>query len=99
MTDRALTRRRFLARTALAGTAGGALLVAARSASAFQVRPMDAETHALYMNRCGGGDASAYHRELLAEAKAKLPSTLSEQEIAAALAELTCPVCGCSLAS
>ena len=99
MTDRVLSRRRFLANTALAGAGGGALLLAAQPASAFQIQPMDAETHALYMNHCGGKDASAYHQELLTEAKAKLPGTLSDREIAAALAELTCPVCGCSLAS
>jgi len=89
-----VSRRRFLATTALAG---GSLLMAG-TAGAFTVQPMDAETHKLYANACGGSEAKAYHQELLLEAKAKLPAGTSEQDIETALAALTCPVCGCKLA-
>ena len=92
-----LTRRRFLSTTALAGAGAGAVLLAGQQAAAFTQKPMDAETHKLYANACGGSDATAYHRQILAEAKAKLPSGISDAEIESAMAALTCPVCGCRL--
>ena len=92
-----LSRRRFLSTTALAGAGAGAVLLAGKPAAAFTEKPMDAETHKLYANACGGPDATAYHQELLAEAKAKLPSGISEAEIETAMAALTCPICGCRL--
>ena len=93
-----LSRRRFLSTTALAGAGAGAVLLAGKPAAAFTEKPMDAETHKLYANACGGAGATAYHQELLAEAKAQLPSGISDAEIEAAMAALTCPICGCRLA-
>ncbi len=93
-----LSRRRFLSTTALAGAGASALLLAGKEAAAFAVKPMDAETHKLYANACGGADAQAYHQQLLTEAKAKLPSGTSDADVEAAIVALTCPICGCRLA-
>ncbi len=93
-----LSRRRFLSTTALGGLSAAGAVVAGQSAAAFTQKPMDAETHKLYANACGGAEAKEYHQQLLTEAKAQLPSGISETEIEAALAALTCPVCGCKLA-
>jgi hypothetical protein len=92
-----VSRRRFLSTTALSGLGAGAALLAGRSAAAFTEKPMDAETHKLFANACGGAGATAYHQELLAEAKARLPTGISDTEIEAAMAALTCPICGCRL--
>ena len=92
-----LSRRRFLSTTALAGAGAGAVLLAGKPATAFTQKPMDAETHKLYANACGGPDAKAYHQQILAEAKAQLPSGTGDAEIETAMAALTCPVCGCRL--
>ena len=92
-----LSRRRFLSTTALAGAGAGAALLAGKPAAAFTEKPMDAETHKLYASACGGAGATAYHQELLAEARAKLPAGISEAQIEAAMAALTCPICGCRL--
>src|ERR1700739_4101359 len=92
-----LSRRRFLSTTALAGAGPGAPSRAAKPAAAFTQKTMDAETHKLYASACGGAGVTAYHKELLAEARAKLPSGISETQIEAALATLTCPICGCPL--
>ncbi len=91
-----LSRRRFLSTFALGGL--GAALIAGTSATAFTQKPMDAETHKLYATACGGPEATVYHRELLAQAKAQLPKAISNAEIEAAMAALTCPICGCRLA-
>ena len=93
-----LSRRRFLSTTVLAGAGAGALLLAGKEAAAFAVKPLDVETHKLYANACGGADAQAYHQQLLIEAKAQLPSGTSDTDIEAAMAALTCPICGCRLA-
>jgi len=90
-----LSRRRFLSTTALAGAGAGAVLLAGKPAAAFTQKPMDAETHKLYANACGGPDAKAYHQQILAEAEAQ--SGISDAEIETAMAALTCPVCGCRL--
>ncbi|HXP74520.1 MAG TPA: twin-arginine translocation signal domain-containing protein [Stellaceae bacterium] len=92
-----VSRRRFLSTTALAGASAGAVLLSGKSAAAFTEKPMDAETHKLYANACGGPEATAYHQQLLTDAKAQLPSGISDAEIEAAMAALTCPVCGCRL--
>jgi hypothetical protein len=92
------SRRRFLTTTALTGLGAGAALVAGGPAAAFTQKPMDAETYKLYANACGGSEATAYHQQLLTDAKAQLPSGISEAEIQAAIAALTCPICGCKLA-
>ncbi len=93
-----LSRRRFLSTSALTGIGAGATLLAGRRAAAFTEKPMDAETHKLYANACGGPEATAYHQQLLAEAKAQLPIAMTDAEVQAALFALTCPICGCRLA-
>jgi hypothetical protein len=93
-----LSRRRFLSTTALGGLGAGAALLAARQAAAFTQKPMDAETHKLYANACSGEETKAYHQQLLDEAKAQLPSGISDAEVETAIAALTCPICGCKLA-
>ncbi len=93
-----LSRRRFLSTSALGSLGASAALLAGKSAAAFTQKPMDAETHKLYANACSGDEAKAYHQQLLTEAKAQLPSGISEAEIQAAIAALTCPICGCKLA-
>jgi hypothetical protein len=92
-----VSRRRFLSNTALSGLGAGAALLAAKRAAAFTQKPMDAETHKLFANACGGSEAKAYHQQLITEAKAQLPTGISDAEIEAALAALTCPICGCRL--
>jgi len=91
------TRRRFLSTTALTGLGAGAALLAAKPSAAFTQKPMDTETHKLYANACGSPEAKAYHQQLLVEAKAQLPSGISDAEIEAAISALTCPICGCRL--
>lgn len=93
-----VSRRRFLSSSALTGFGAGAALLAGKPAAAFTQKQMDAETHKLYANACSGEQARAYHQQLLVEAKAQLPSGISETEVEAAIAALTCPVCGCKLA-
>jgi len=93
-----VSRRRFLASSALAGAGAGALLLPGRPANAaLKLTPMDAETHASYKNACGGPEVRAYHEQLLEEARAKLAGTMSEKDLDAALLALTCPICGCRL--
>ena len=93
-----VSRRRFLSTSALAGMGAGALLLAGRQArAALKLSPMDAETHEAYRNACGGPEVRAYHEQLLAEARAQLAGTMSAKELDAALAALTCPICGCRL--
>jgi hypothetical protein len=92
-----VSRRHFLSTTAIAGLGAGAALLAGKPAAAFTQKPMDAETHKLYANACGSPETKAYHQQLLAEAKAQLPSGISDAEIEAAISALTCPICGCKL--
>ena len=92
-----LSRRRFLSSTALGGLGAGAALLAGKPAAAFTEKPMDAETHKLYASACGGPEAKAYHQQLLAETKAQFPGGVSDAQIEAAMAALTCPICGCRL--
>jgi hypothetical protein len=94
---RPMSRRTFFQSTALAGAGLGALLIRDRSVMAFEIKPMDAKTHEEYANVCGSPEQRAYHQQLLAEAKAKLSSTMTDAEIETALAQLTCPICGCHL--
>ena len=90
-TSSALSRRRFLARTALAG-AGIAALTLPSAAVGFSIEPADAETAALYLNACS---SNAYHARLLADARTALAGTATDAEIERAIALMTCPVCGC----
>jgi hypothetical protein len=97
---RFVSRRRFLASSALAGVGVAAMLLPERQAgAALKLSPMDAETHAAYRSACGGPEVRAYHDQLLAEARAKLVGTVSAEELDLALAALTCPICGCRLES
>lgn len=89
-----VSRRRFLTSTALSGAA----IVAGRSATAFTEKPMDAETHKLYASACGTPEAKAYHQQLLEAARRQLPTGIGVAEAEAAVAVLTCPICGCKLA-
>jgi hypothetical protein len=82
------SRRRFLATTALAGSA--AALPAA--AFGFSLEPADAETSALYLNACS---QNSYHAQLLADAQAALAGKAPPEEIEKAVALVTCPICGC----
>ncbi|HYC14122.1 MAG TPA: hypothetical protein VEC75_07725 [Stellaceae bacterium] len=95
---RSVSRRRFLGSSALAGIGAGAFVFAAGQAqAALKLSPMDAETHTAYRNACGGPEVRAYHDQLLEEARTKLAGTMSEKDLDAALAALTCPICGCHL--
>jgi len=74
------------------------LFWSAHKAHAFAIKKMDAATHALYANACSGDDRTkAYHAKLLQEARVNLAGTMTDQQIQAALAQLTCPICGCPL--
>lgn len=86
------SRRRFLATSALAGAGVGTAIPA--TAFGFSLEPADAETSALYLNACSAGQ-TAYHAQLLADAKAALAGKASPEEIERAVALITCPVCGC----
>jgi|SRR5581483_3217027 len=94
----AISRRRFfLQSTALAGVGLGAWAQARGSAAAFETKRLDAKTQQEYAAACGSPEQRAYHQQLLAEAKAKLGAETSSAEVAAAMAQLTCPICGCRL--
>jgi hypothetical protein len=92
-----MSRRSFFRSTALAGAGLSALLIKDRPATAFEFKPMDAKTAEEYANACGTPEQRAYHQQLLAEARTKLAGTMSAAELDAALAQLTCPICGCHL--
>jgi hypothetical protein len=94
---RSMSRRSFFQSTALAGAGLGALLIRERSAKAFEIKSMDAKTREEFANVCGSPEQRAYHQQLLTEAKAKLSATMTDAQIEAALAQLTCPICGCRL--
>lgn len=96
--DRTMTRRRFLSTTALAGAGAVAFLAASRSAWAFTVAPKNAEAENLYLQACSGKDG-AYHRQLVAEVKDRLQGRFSDQQIESAIASMTCPICGCPIAT
>ena len=83
------SRRRILRWLGL-GTLGAA---AARPAAAFQLLPAG-DYATMVETSCG---ASAYHRDLLEKAEARLGVTLSEAQMARALSALRCPTCGCPL--
>ena len=91
-----LSRRRLLTTTTLGGVGAVLGIAAARPARALSIQPMDAEGKALYLTTCSSRDGT-YHRELVAEAKKRLEGRASEAEIEAAIAAMTCPVCGCPI--
>ena len=93
-----ISRRSFFQSTALAGAGLGALLLRGERARAFEIRPMDAKTNEEFANVCGSPEQQAYHKQLLAEAEAKLEGQgVPHAKIGAAMAQLTCPICGCHL--
>jgi hypothetical protein len=94
---RPMSRRSFFQSTALAGAGLGSLLMCGRSAKAFEIKSMDAKTQEEYANVCGSPEQRAYHQQLLVEAKVKLSATMTDAQIETALAQLTCPICGCRL--
>ncbi|HLJ65285.1 MAG TPA: hypothetical protein VKT70_14315, partial [Stellaceae bacterium] len=81
--------------TALGGV--GAMVVS--SANAFSEQPLEGPAKTLYFSACGGPDQTDYHKGLIAEVKARMGGQVSEAEIEAAIAKLTCPICGCPLGS
>ena len=83
------SRRRLLRWLGL-GALGAA---AARPAAAFQILPTG-DYATMIENSCG---ASAYHRQLLEKAQARLGVTLNETQMTEALAAMRCPTCGCPL--
>jgi hypothetical protein len=85
-----MTRRRFLASTALVGVAA----LVPGLAAAFSIEQADAETARLYLSACGNGDAET-HRRIVAELRRQLEGR-SETEIEAEIAKARCPVCGCA---
>jgi hypothetical protein len=96
MTNPASTRRRFLRSTTLAGLG---TMFGPVPAFAFTPQAMDPTTHQAWLDRCSNV-ADPYHQKLLAEARADLVAKgLDEAGITSALAALTCPVCGCPIAT
>jgi hypothetical protein len=95
--DNSTTRRRFLSTTALAGTGAlAAVLLAARTAWAFSVAPKNAEAERLYAEACSLKDGP-YHRQLVAEVKQRLQGRATDAQIEEAIAQTTCPICGCPI--
>ncbi|SDH46447.1 hypothetical protein [Roseospirillum parvum] len=90
----------LLRRQLLGGVGGLAALLAAAPARAFRLQaPTVDEAHDIAANRTCRSAAEAYHRALLSEAEAALDSRpdLDEEARRVALAEMACPVCGCTL--
>ena len=81
-------RRRFLASGALIAAAG----LTSAKAFAFSLDSGNAEAEALYLSACTA--RNSYHQQLLDEVTARL-SGHPQVEIDAAVAALTCPLCGC----
>ena len=94
--DRAVTRRQLLSTTILACTGAAALIASTRLARALSVEPMNSETQRVYLSACGTRDGS-YHRQLIAEVRDKLQNTVTEAQIEAAIARMSCPICGCPI--
>jgi hypothetical protein len=94
--DEFVTRRRFLSTTALAGTGALALLLLGRTASAFSIAPKNAEADRLYAEACSTQDG-AYHRQIVAEVKQQLNGRATDAQIETAIAQMTCPICGCPI--
>lgn len=88
------SRRRILAGTALGGVGLLLGLRRAKRASALSLEASDVEAASLYANRCS---IDSTHRQLVAEALAKLEGERSPAEVEAMLSTMTCPFCGCRL--
>jgi hypothetical protein len=94
--DSSVTRRHFLSTSALAGSSALALLLLGRAAWAFSIGSKNAEAERLYAQSCGTQDG-AYHRELVAEVKERLKGRATDAQIETAIAQMTCPICGCPI--
>jgi hypothetical protein len=94
--DSSVTRRRFFSTSALAGTSAVALLQLGRGASAFSIGAKNAEAERLYAQSCGTQDGT-YHRQLVAEVKERLKGRATDVQIETAIAQMTCPICGCPI--
>jgi hypothetical protein len=94
--DGSVTRRRFLSTSALAGSSSLAFLLLGRAASAFSIGSKNAEAERLYAQSCGTQDG-AYHRGLVAEVKERLKGRATDAQIETAIAQMTCPICGCPI--
>jgi hypothetical protein len=85
-------------RRVLAGAFGaGALSALARSrrAAAFQVEPASPAVTALMNAHC---EAASAHEQLVRDLLARF-AVLGEEEAAAQVRAMACPICGCSLAA
>jgi hypothetical protein len=94
--DSSMTRRRFLSTSALAGSGALALLLMGRAAYAFSIAPKNAEAERLYAEACSGKDG-AYHRQLVDDVKQRLKGRATDAQIETAIAQMTCPICGCPI--
>jgi hypothetical protein len=94
--DRAVTRRQLLSTTILACTGAAALIASTRLARALSLETMNSETQRVYLSACGTRDGT-YHRQLVAEVRERLQNKFTEEQIEAAIAATTCPVCGCPI--
>ena len=83
-----LSRRRLLI--------GLGLSLPASAALAFDERPMTVPQAAAHAAGCGGPTA---HASLIAEVEKSLGTQLTEDEKRMILVRMSCPVCGCPLAS
>jgi hypothetical protein len=95
-----MTRRGFLASTALTGALTGAFatLATSRGAAAFSATKGSVEAQQLYLQRCSATDGT-YHHQLVADIKAQLQGQATDEQIEAAIAAAVCPVCGCPIAA
>jgi hypothetical protein len=91
--SKGITRRQLLATTGLVGAVS---VLSARPANALSLQSMDATTRRLYLESCSVKDG-AYHRELVADVKQRLQGKATEAEIETAIAQMSCPICGCPI--
>ena len=94
-----LSRRRFLCSTALA-SAG--LAAGAGAARAFSIEEGSAGIAAqVHEAKLACQISQAFHAQLLEDARAAIDGRrgLSQEERAQLLAAVTCPICGCPIAS
>lgn len=85
------TRRRLLGATALTGAAA---LVAARPAQALRAEE-NPVAERLYLSAC---ESRAAHDELVQELIAQIEGQEGREKAVAAVRDMRCPTCGCSLA-
>ena len=94
--DKSITRRRFFSTTALAGSGAAGFLATGQAARAFSVAPKNAEAERLYAEACSTKDG-AFHRQLVADVKRQLQGRATDEQIETAIAQMTCPICGCPI--